>query len=164
MGRPKLSADEAWSRLEHRFWTKCDVGEGGCWNWSAARDRKGYGKVGLQHKTIGAHRVAWIIANGDIPSGLQVCHHCDNPACINPAHLFVGTGRDNSQDMVKKGRARPPCLSGAMNGRAKLTAEDVARIRARGASGGSYRAIAQEFSVSKSLVAQILRGTIWASL
>lgn len=87
-----------------RFWNKCKTASNGCWIWTGARVR-GYGVFHMSRKMGYAHRMAWIIRHGTIPSGAHICHHCDNPPCVNPAHLFVGTPRDNAQDMVKKGRA-----------------------------------------------------------
>ena len=80
----------------------------GCWNWTGAIHRNGYGKFGRRdgdrQRTDGAHRVAWEVLIGPIPDGLHVLHKCDNPCCINPEHLFVGTNQDNVDDMMAKGR------------------------------------------------------------
>jgi hypothetical protein len=96
--------------LEERFWAKVERrGIDECWPWKATR-RNGYGRLsaarsgGLQ----GAHRIAWSLANGEIPAGLKILHHCDNPPCCNPQHLFLGTQADNVHDMFRKGRGRIP--------------------------------------------------------
>ena len=97
--------------LRERFWAK--VARGGsidCWEWQGHLTPKGYGQIYTgtyidgRRCIKGAHRVAWELQRGDIPAGMQVCHICDNPSCVNPAHLFLGTQKDNMQDMSCKGR------------------------------------------------------------
>lgn len=94
------------------FWARVDVKESvECWLWTAGTLPSGYGKVYVyegvrKYRTAGAHRIAWELTNGDIPSGLQVLHRCDQPACCNPAHLWLGTPLDNMRDRDRKGRSR----------------------------------------------------------
>lgn len=92
--------------IEQRFWDKVDRrGPQDCWEWTAAKDARGYGRVGSKRpRTELAHRVAYRLTKGEIPSGMLVCHSCDNPPCCNPEHLFVGTDADNNKDMHTKGR------------------------------------------------------------
>lgn len=93
--------------LECRFWSKVEVTENpdDCWNWKAkAKSGHGYGIFNLGDHQSNAHRVSWMLSNGPIPDGLFVCHKCDNPRCCNPNHLFLGTPKDNTDDMNRKGR------------------------------------------------------------
>lgn len=97
--KPKPIAERFWPRVEKR-----DADE--CWEWKGSRLQKGYGTMPCWpfKRPALAHRVSWEIHNGNIPDGLIVCHRCDNPPCVNPAHLFLGSHQDNLRDMVKKGR------------------------------------------------------------
>lgn len=89
--------------LRERFWQRVRV-TGRCWEWQGARCIKGYGKLWARGRHYKAHRLAYELAWDDIPPGMQVMHACDNPPCVNPAHLRVGTARDNTHDMIRKGR------------------------------------------------------------
>lgn len=95
--------------VAERFWKKVDRSGGdlACWPWIGSRQPNGYGKVRVQAirtAPLQAHRVAWELSHGEIPHGLWVLHRCDNPPCCNPSHLFLGTPKDNTTDMVGKGR------------------------------------------------------------
>lgn len=145
--------------LAERFWAKVAKSDG-CWEWTAARTPMwGYGhiRVGGHTGSIqGAHRVSWTLANGPIPPGMEVCHRCDNPPCVRPDHLFLGTGQANSDDKMAKGRDRKAL--GAANGRAKLTADQVAEIRRRVAAGETQTSVARDFGVNSAHVSRLVRG------
>lgn len=132
---------------------------GDCWLWTGAVSA-GYGVSHLAGRTQGAHRVAWIEANGPIPDGLYVCHRCDVKLCCNPDHLFLGTATENMADASAKGRL----AVGGRNGGAKLTAEDVVAIRSRYAAGGVLqRELAVEFGVHRLTVLRIVNSQLWCS-
>lgn len=92
-----------------RFLAKVGIGSlDECWEWTAARHPSGYGTFYFNGKWSRAHRTAWELANGPIPEGLLVLHRCDNPPCVNPRHLWLGTDADNTRDMIAKGRGNDP--------------------------------------------------------
>lgn len=95
--------------LAERFWAKVDK-SGNCWTWTAFKNPKGYGLMGHVQADGNqmAHRVSWVMANGEIPAGMLVLHRCDNPSCVRPDHLFLGTAQDNADDMMRKGRGYFP--------------------------------------------------------
>jgi len=140
-----------------------DVTESECWMWGGANIR-GYGIIGIGGKRELVHRISWSIDRGRlVPEGMLVCHHCDNPSCVNPKHLFIGTYSDNMRDCVSKGRharisgQRP----GENNSNAKLSQCDVDNIRLRLNDGETQRSIANRFIVSQSHISSIKIGRIW---
>lgn len=139
-----------------------------CWEWAGTIDKDGYGRVGGREEfaKLRAHRVAYEIARGDIPSGLYVCHSCDNRRCVNPAHLWLGTCKENLADMVAKGRGgkngRPGSHSvGSENPNAKLSADVVREIRASRPQH-SLREMAKRYGITKSSVCDIVSRRSWA--
>lgn len=167
--RPRVAADPA-----VRFWAKVKLGgPKDCWEWVGGRvpGPHPYGKFYIRtDKPTLAHRFSWQLRFGPIPRDTFVCHHCDNPPCVNPEHLFLGTDRDNIHDMIAKGRARHPrgeahplylrgdLQRGARNPNAKLTDADVAEIRRLRADGWTQQRIADKFGVHQSWVSALLRG------
>jgi hypothetical protein len=146
--------------LEQRFWEKVDR-SGECWNWTASLGTHGYGQIGVGGAVVAAYRVAWELTHGPIPKGLCVCHRCDNPKCVNPSHLFIGTQTENLRDMRMKGRARNKPNFGHRNGNARLRDEDVASIRKRYASGESLRTLGRDYGVWHTTIADIVSRRTW---
>jgi hypothetical protein len=145
--------------LEERFWEKVQTGAG-CWEWLAVRDRRGYGQLGVNGKTRKAHRLSWEINNGPIPDGLFVCHHCDNPGCVRPSHLFLGTHQDNMRDMIEKGRGHGyTFLSSAERDWVRFLWERGRVVRGEGMARVRMSAeeIAREFGVTSQTILRIAR-------
>lgn len=144
-----------------RFWSKVDRGPG-CWLWRGARDPNGYGRVSKRiYGESLAHRVSWTLSKGS-HEGLFVLHKCDNPSCVNPGHLFLGTQKDNVLDMVRKKRGvRPPHYCGSRNNSAKLTERQVIEIRRLVATGETYTSVAEAFGTSRQNIRLIHRRIHW---
>ena len=142
------------------FWAKVEKSDG-CWVWRGAKLPNGYGKVGRDGKTWLAHRYVYVMTRSQIPSGLHVCHYCDNRACVNPDHLFVGTRSDNIQDMLKKGRGRFPGAKGSKHHLAKFVEADVVSMRRRFDAGESLKEIASHFRTTPGYVSDLVRGKHW---
>lgn len=126
----------------------------GCWLWEKAHDPGGYGQIYVAPVVMSTHRVAWMIHRGPIPDCMRVLHQCDNPACCNPAHLFLGTQADNMADKNAKGRG----AKGERQGNSKLTAIDVQVIRA---SKLNKRLLASIYGVHPMSISRIRSGRQW---
>lgn len=143
---------------EAGFWQRVDT-TGECWEWTGPRNYAGYGVLHVGGKDRLAHREAWKRTHGKLHTKVCVLHHCDNPPCVRPDHLFLGSRADNIADMTAKGRRR--ALSGAENGRAKLTEEAVREVRTSHARGESYDRLAVRHGVTKTNIASIVKRRIW---
>ena len=137
-----------------RFWKKVDkTNPNGCWEWMAYKDEKGYGHIKMPGRNgllKYAHRVSWILTHGDIPEGMEVCHKCDNPRCVNPSHLFLGSHTDNMRDALSKNR-----FSGT------LSQENVIEIRQEFQNGKKQQELAEEYDVSQGQISRIINGGSW---
>jgi hypothetical protein len=157
--------------FEIRFWAQVNKAgptregvDGPCWLWTGATKGQGhgYGVVARNGRSTRAHRASWEMHAGRSADGLCVLHKCDNPPCVNPAHLFLGTHKKNAEDKMAKGRAvLPRWESRARNPNARLSDGDVASIRAARAAGEGPTSLSRRFGIHKSHVHRIVRGTTW---
>lgn len=143
-----------------RFWSKVDR-SGDCWLWTAGKIRQGYGRFRVDGKGYLSHRFVYILTHGTLSDDICVLHSCDNPSCVRPDHLFLGTKTDNAADRDKKGRASGGKLVGETNGSARLTADQVREIRYRHTIGESTPVIAVRFCISRGHVNDIVRHKKW---
>jgi len=139
---------------------------GDCLLWNGGKNKKGYGVVWDENqKVVGVHRAAFKAMNGEIPAGAYVCHSCDNPSCIRPDHLWLGTAKENTLDMVSKGRWKsPPHYLGEISPRAKLANSDVMEIRRLLKSGVLDTELARKYTVSKAQISKIKMNRAWQSV
>lgn len=168
---PKLSPEQI-----ARFWSKVQKGSANeCWPWMGYRNAAGYGRVGINGEIWQAQRTAYPLAHGRFPPELCVLHTCDNPSCVNPCHLRLGTHGDNARDRQHKdrgnqptgdkngSRTHPQCVPrGETHWKAKLTAEDVRQIRRRHAAGGiTLRALGVKYNVRETSILRIVTRESW---
>lgn len=166
--RPPQRGSKPRSTAEERFWAKVDKsgGENACWLWTAYREPEwGYGVFRMKSREPmwSAHRASWTFNNGVIPVDRIVCHICDNPPCVNPGHLYLGTDQTNSTDKVLRNRTTKgrPVHHGELSFH-KITLAEVREIRRRYAAGGiSQSALGREFGISQTHVGHIVRGERW---
>ena len=148
-------------KSQRLFWEKVDK-SGECWVWTASRDAKGYGCFGVAGKIKRTHRLSFLMHNGEIPSHLIVCHSCDNPSCVNPDHLWLGTHQDNAIDRERKNRGGRKGPEGSKAPHAKLTEAIVAQIKAIIAEGKTtHRSIAKQFGVHFATISDLATGKTW---
>jgi len=162
-----------------RFWSHVQKSNpDNCWLWSAYRDKIGYGRFAIKqecgkYKSILAHRISFTLTSGTLPENLCVLHKCDNPPCVNPNHLFLGTLQDNIDDMVAKGRQSKGLSSGSYtkpesrtygerNGCSKLTNEQITEMRERYIKGNvTQKLLGTEYGVDQSLISYIVNWKRW---
>lgn len=136
----------------NEFYSRTIRTDKGCWEYQKGREARGYCRIMINYKRHMAHAYSWVIANGKIPKGLWVLHHCDNPPCVNPKHLFLGNASDNAIDCVLKGR----------HPSSKLNPAKVKEIRKMIADGNAIRKIGNKFGVCHKTIWEINNGIRWA--
>lgn len=155
-----------WNKISfiERYLGNFIVGEKSkCWNWTGSKSGGRYGTIQTGGIQLAAHRVAWQMENGKIPRGKYICHHCDNPACVNPNHLFLGTPKENSRDRETKQRSNRPY--GEQHANSKLNAKRVLKIRKILASNEKSAAeTARLFGVNESTICKIKNRKSWKRL
>jgi hypothetical protein len=150
--------------LIDRFWEHVEITDD-CWIWNGASSRNGYGELSNysdgKHSQVATHRLSWELHNGSIPVGMCVLHKCDNPPCVNPSHLYLGTKKDNSRDCIQRGRFKRNPQYGVKNKSTKLKMCQVIQIRELLAQGLSQRKVARIFNVGQYAIASISREETW---
>jgi hypothetical protein len=157
----ELTVEEVTSK----FWShvqKTDT----CWLWTRSLNH-GYGQLWVNGKRWIAPRLAWVLTYGPLDSAKRmVCHHCDNPRCVRPDHLFLASQTDNLADMRRKGRGSPPPppRRGCFNNKTSMSDDDVRTVRARYANGEGYRTIAKSYGVWHTTIADIVKHRTWSHI
>lgn len=143
-----------------RFWSKCNIrGWSDCWEWRAAKDVAGYGTYTLNGIQVTAHRIAYERVNGYVKDGFVVMHSCDNPSCVNPNHLSIGTVKENNHDMIFKGRHH------RRGGRGQLSDDTVRDIRSEYESGGiSQHKLASKYGISRLSVHRLIHRQTYSNV
>lgn len=155
-----MATSDYTSKDIERFWSKVYITNNlnDCWEWKAGHDSDGYGRFWARNMTRQAHRVSWEITNGKASDGLVVRHSCDNPNCVNPNHLSLGSHLDNSRDMVNRNRQS----KGERNGNCKLTRFQVEEIRNKYArSNTTLAALGREYNVTYQQISYIVKNLGW---
>jgi HNH endonuclease len=156
--------------LNERFWRHVVINDG-CWVWTGSRKaqdgvpRAGYGEIRISRsKAVLAHRLSWELHRGPIPDGLEVMHRCDNPPCVNPDHLTLGSHAENMADMKAKGRGNGDRRGGASATGAKLTEAQVREIRSERAAGVEIQALALRYRVNRHTITNIVGLRTWVNV
>ena len=141
------------------FMSRFSIEPGGCWVWTGCRTGNGYGAFKINQRQVGAHQFAYLLFRGPLPQGYMVCHHCDNPLCVNPQHLFLGTQLDNVRDMFSKGRQ--PIRKGSAS-YSILKEAQVLEIRKLAEVPGIKRSeLAKAFGVTPATIGSVIRRSNW---
>lgn len=140
-----------------QYWVETDP-KSGCWIWERYKDPHGYGRTSENNHPVLVHRLAWMLWRGEVPKGMFVCHKCDNPSCVNPNHLFLGTAKDNNADRTSKGRSMPSGVRGEQHGMSAITEEQARSIFNE---PGIQRDIAKKFGITQHAVWCIKAGRTW---
>lgn len=146
-----------------RFWGNVDK-SGDCWIWRGPLNAHGYGMLNHEYKHYRAHRVTLIDASGAAPDGMCALHSCDNPPCVNPAHLRWGTRGDNAADMEVRGRARRVGMTGAINPNARLSDDAVREIRETPHYWGINTELGRRYCVDNSTISKVRKGKAWTNV
>lgn len=155
---------------EEKFWSMVAIGgDGECWDWLGPKFLRGYGRFSYGGAQYYAHRFSYsvsLVDRAELRPGLSVLHRCDRPSCVNPGHLFLGTQADNMKDMTEKGRRSRGSdhgkkTAGEGNGNARLTVDEVVRLRKRYAAGEKQVELATSFGIKQPEVSEIVRGEKW---
>ena len=174
MARLRTTPDDFWLRVDKNGPTQKHMPTP-CWLWTGCLGTTGYGMVSFARESWSAHRLAWTLTNGQIPKGLCVLHHCDERQCVNPEHLYVGTKKNNSDDMFSRGRGnrafgdrngsrkhRDRRPRGEENGLSTLTEDQVREIRRRYSLGGvTMSQLGAEYGLWKGSICRIIRRKTW---
>lgn len=149
-----------WDSPEERFNQQYEVDEEtGCWEWTGTRHEHGYGQIGIDYITVGAHRYSYKLHNGEIPEGAFICHKCHNPPCVNPDHLYAGDAKSNAQDAIDNGDW--PELTGERQANAALTNDEAKEMRHKYAGGDTVKELSDEYSVSMGVVSRVINGVTY---
>lgn len=147
--------------LEERF-MKYVHKEEACWLWTGYVNTSGYGSLTVKGTPVGAHRLSFMLFKGEVPDGKVVCHTCDVRTCVNPEHLWLGSNRENLDDMLAKGRqSRVP---GEQNGMSKLTEDQVRAIRQEHIDGATKASLCRKYEVSSSTMDRLIKRQSWAHI
>lgn len=161
------------SEVLNRFWSRVDIKDSSeCWNWLRLKDKDGYGRICIDSTDVRAHRLSYIIHYGEIPKGLLICHKCNNPSCCNPCHLYAGTPKENMQDCKNSGRLKSyenirkyqQTHFGEKHPRAKLTENQVLKIKKLLSKGIKQGILAEKFNISRQTISNINVGNGWRHL